>query len=261
MAGVILSRFKRKVHATMNRSLAKIIAVAAATLPCTAIGPAQAQTRTLASLSPPQQILLYVRSEIKDADFVEPLVCALRQVLTADVNVKNIRLPLGQALLASPTQFDVSKVSDQFARASASDGGLLTYKYLLVPIDLKDQTHRYVFATSFPRDHNGVVSLARLYATNTAASRHERAELTALRIYKLILKSIARLAGYTNSNGCILAFPRNLDELDAKSSEFCRDDHALLVESGLLKDEESGGCAFISNIAPEPTKILVLGRK
>jgi predicted Zn-dependent protease len=245
----------------MNRSLTKAIVVAVVMSPCIAIGLAQAQTRTLASLSPPQQVLLYVHSELKDTDFVEPLVCALRQVLTADVDVKNIRLPLGPALLASPTQFDVSKVSDQFARVSASDRGSLTYKYLLIPFDLKDQTYRYVFATSFPRDHNGVVSLARLYATNTAASRHERAELTALRVYKLILKSIARLAGYTNSNRCILAFPRSLDELDAKPSEFCHDDHALLVESGLLKAEESGGCAFIPNVAPEQTKILVLGQK
>jgi len=67
----------------------------------------------------------------------------------------------------------------------------------------------------------------------------------------LILKSIARLAGLTSSNGCILAFPRSLDELDAKSSEFCSDDHALLVDSGLLKAEESGGCALISQTMPD----------
>jgi len=81
---------------------------------------------------------------------------------------------------------------------------------------LKDQTYRYVFAMTFPRYHQGVVSLARLYATAETVPRHERAVLTALRAYKLILKSIARLAGLTSSNGCILAFPRSLDELDAK---------------------------------------------
>ena len=122
-------------------------------------------------------------------------------------------MPLDSTLLATPTQFDVSKVSDQFARATVWDGGSLTYKYLLVPHDLKDQTYRYVFAMTFPRAHNGVVSLSRLYAANAAVSRHDRAVLTALRAYKLILKSIARLAGLTSSNGCILAFPRSLDEL------------------------------------------------
>ena len=157
--------------------------------------------------------MLYVHAELKDTDFVEPLVCALRQVLTAGVDVKDISLPLDSTLLATPTQFDVSKVSDQFARATVWDGGSLTYKYLLVPHDLKDQTYRYVFAMTFPRAHNGVVSLSRLYAANAAVSRHERAVLTALRAYKLILKSIARLAGLTSSNGCILAFPRSLDEL------------------------------------------------
>ena len=195
--------------------------------------------------------MLYVHAELKDTDFVEPLVCALRQVLTAGVDVKDISLPLDSTLLATPTQFDVSKVSDQFARATVWDGGSLTYKYLLVPHDLKDQTYRYVFAMTFPRPHNGVVSLSRLYAVNAAVSRHERAVLTALRAYKLILKSIARLAGLTSSNGCILAFPRSLEELDAKSSEFCSDDHALLVDSGLLKAEESGGCALISQTMPD----------
>jgi predicted Zn-dependent protease len=167
-------------------------------------------------------------------------------------------LPLGPALLATPTQFDVSKVSDQFARATVSDGGALTYKYLLLPHDLKDQTYRCVFATTFPRDHQGVVSLARLYATDAAMSRHERAALTALRAYELVLKSIARLAGLTSSNGCILAFPRSLDELDAKSSEFCSDDRTLLVDSGLLKAEESGGCALISQTMPDAPDRLVL---
>jgi len=48
--------------------------------------------------------MLYVHAELKDTDFVEPLVCALRQVLTAGVDVKDISLPLDSALLATPTQ-------------------------------------------------------------------------------------------------------------------------------------------------------------
>jgi predicted Zn-dependent protease len=228
----------------VNGTPTKLLTASTIALSCWCVEPARAQ------IVPPQDIVLYIQADFKDTDFVEPLVCALRQVLTAGVDVKDIRLPLAPALLATPSQFDVSKVSNQFARATISDGGSQTYKYLLVPYDLKDKTYRYVFATTFLEDHNGVVSLARLYATNATSSRHERAVLTALRAYKLILKSIARLAGLTSSSGCILAFPRNLDELDAKSSEFCREDRALLVDAGLLKAEESGGCAFISQSEP-----------
>jgi predicted Zn-dependent protease len=242
----------------MYRSLAKLSGLAVAFCCWTGIGAAFAQTAKVTAVIAPRDVVLYIHAELKDTDFVEPLVCALRQVLTAGVDARNIRLPLGPESLATPTQFDVGKVSDQFARATASDGGSVTYKYLLVPYDLKDQTYRYVFATTFPRDYNGVVSMARLYVTDSKLSRHERAELAARRAYKLILKSIARLAGYTKPNGCILAFPRNLPELDAKSSEFCRDDHGALVDSGLLKADESGGCAFISQIMRKQIRVTGL---
>ena len=211
-------------------------------------------------LSPPQNIVLYLHSDLKDTDFVEPLVCALRQVLTAGVDTKNIRLSLGSSLLASATQFDVNKVSDQFVRAASADGGPSTYKYLLIPFDMKNQPHNYVFAMSFLRDHDGIVSMARLYPANSISSRHERAELTALRAYKLILKSIALLAGYANSNGCILAFPRSLDELDKKPSEFCPADRSTLVAAGILKAEESADCMFVSQIHNQ-LKVFVLGDK
>ena len=151
----------------MPRSPRKLTAVSAVILSFLAVGHARAQTATtLAGIVPPRAVVLYVHAELKDTDFVEPLVCALRQVLTAGVDVKDISLPLDSALLATPTQFDVSKVSDQLARATVWDGGSLTYKYLLLPHDLKDQTYRYVFAMTFPRAHNGVVSLSHLYATN-----------------------------------------------------------------------------------------------
>lgn len=222
---------------------------------CWCMDMTQAQTARSA-LSPPHDVLLYIDSEMKDLDFVEPLVCALRQVLTAGIETKTIDLPVGPTFLAAPNQFDVGKVSDRFAQAAVFDGNSLTFKYLLVPYDLKDPTHRYVFATTFPRPRNAVVSMARLYSTDSSASRHERAVLSALRAHKLILKSVARLAGYTKPDGCILDFPRTLAELDAKSSEFCNDDHGILVESGLLKREESGGCAFISD---SKTKTLAYG--
>jgi predicted Zn-dependent protease len=94
----------------------------------------------------------------------------------------------------------------------------------------------------------GVVSMARL---DVHATRHERSvDLLAVRSYKLILKSIARVAGYSKSDGCLLAFPRNLAELDRKSPQFCAADHAVLVSAGILKSKEGGGCATIAEAVP-----------
>lgn len=101
---------------------------------CWCMDMTQAQTARSA-LSPPHDVLLYIDSEMKDLDFVEPLVCALRQVLTAGIETKTIDLPVGPTFLVAPNQFDVGKVSDRFAQATVFDGNSLTFKYLLVPYD------------------------------------------------------------------------------------------------------------------------------
>ena len=115
---------------------------------------------------------------------------------------------------------------------------------------MKDGTYRYVFATSFGNSstpyHVGVVSMARLEVHDRAFSREQRAEVTALRAYKLILKSIARVAGFPDLQRCVLAFPRSLDDLDRKSPEFCPADRAALVDARILKSEESAGCVYVA---------------
>lgn len=93
-----------------------------------------------------------------------------------------------------------------------------------------------MFSTSFGDDttryHAGVLSTFRLDAGS------QRSEITAMRAYKLILKSIARVAGLKSPGGCILDFPRSLDELDGKSSEFCPADRAMLVKAKILNEKQ-----------------------
>jgi predicted Zn-dependent protease len=209
--------------------------------------------KSTGTLLAPDAVLLYAHKELKSTDFIEPLVCALRRVLVAPVEVQSAEVPLGPDSLAGPGQFDVGKVADRFKQATAADAGARTFKYLLLPHDIKDAQFRFVFATSFgsakTADHVGVVSTARLDVPAPDLSRRQRAEITALRAYKLILKSIARLAGYPDLQRCILAFPRNIDELDRKASEFCAPDRAALVAAGILKAEESAGCVYVSERA------------
>jgi hypothetical protein len=77
-----------------------------------------------------------------------------------------------------------------------------------------------------------------------------------MRAYKLILKSIARLAGLTSPDACVLAFPRSLEKLDRKSSDFCPDDRAALIAAGILKSRErqdgleGTDCVVISQRVP-----------
>jgi predicted Zn-dependent protease len=229
---------------------------------------ASAQDGARGHLVAPAEVVLYLHSDLKNTDFVEPLVCALQRVLVAPVSTQTVALPLGPELQATRTQFDVTKVADRFIRATAAEGNQPSFKYLLLPYDLKAEPWHYVFATSFgdvtKPYHVGIMSTARLDTVDPTQPQRHDPKLTALRLYKLILKSIARVAGLRSPDACVLVFPRSLEELDQKSSEFCPGDHAALVAAGILKATETAegeGCAAISGLpVAEPIRIAALRR-
>jgi predicted Zn-dependent protease len=211
----------------------------------------------------PAEVVLYIHSDLKSTDFVQPLVCALQRVLTAPVSVQTLDIPLGPELLATKTQFDVRKVADRFVRATARSGNQPSFKYLLIPFDLKDGPWRYVFSSSIGNEtvpfRVGVVSTARLDPGNPKRQHREGHEITATRAYKLIIKSIARLAGLRSPDACVLSFPRSLEELDQKPSEFCANDHTTLVGAGILKEKEERRGTDCDAIAQRaPTEMLVV---
>jgi hypothetical protein len=77
-----------------------------------------------------------------------------------------------------------------------------------------------------------------------------------------MLDSIARVAGLKSPDKCILAFPRSLDGLDRKSSEFCPDDRATLVSAGILNSragQEGTDCvASVARKRPDQNLATVL---
>jgi hypothetical protein len=50
----------------------------------------------------PAEVVLYIHSDLERTDFIPPLVCALRRVLTAPVSTQSLKLPLGPELRATP---------------------------------------------------------------------------------------------------------------------------------------------------------------
>jgi len=204
------------------------------------------------ALLAPAEVVLYGPPTLKSRDFLEPLICALKRVLVAPVKKVALDISFSRDMLATPSQLDVTKVANHFMQTAAMDGTPLTFKYLLLPYDLKAPSLNYVFAMSYGNQtsphHVGIISTARLDVGNPLREHHQGAAITALRVYKLVLKSIARVAGLTKPEGCILAFPRSLAELDQKPAEFCPQDREALVNAGILKAEErdSGDCIVVS---------------
>jgi hypothetical protein len=201
------------------------------------------------SLRAPREVVLYLHPSLRYRDFVEPLVCMLQGVLLAKVSTKEIDFPLDASLLATPTQLSVEKLLPVFYASAPNPPGM--FSFLLLSNDLKGGTFHYVFSTAEgdaqTKFHIGVLSIARLDPEFMASTSQKRADTTALRAYKLILKAIARLSGYGTAEGCILAFPRSLDALDAKSKDFCPDDRGVLVAAGILRPKEDKGCALIAD--------------
>jgi predicted Zn-dependent protease len=231
----------------MSAAFHRLILVATGFLVGISATSAQESTGGASSgLIAPVEVVLYIHSELRSTDFVPPLVCALQRVLNSPVSTQDLTLPLAADLLATRSQFDVAKVADRFIRATVDQGTSRSFKYLLIPFDLKAEPWRYVFATSFGNEttpfHVGIVSTARLDIGDPRQPHHEGSKLTAMRVYKLVLKSIARVAGLRSPDACVLAFPKSLEELDRKSTEFCPGDHAALVAAGILKAKEDSDC-------------------
>lgn len=198
------------------------------------------------NLVPPGEIVIYVHKDLpeKDADFVDGLICELSRVLAVPVRAAKSELPIYRSDLATPTQLDANKVRLAFAHATADEGSV--FRYLILPYDMKIEGLHYVFSNTV-RDGEmaAVMSTIRLVPREPGLSRKRVADVTADRIYKLMLKSIAVLAGL-HGDGCIMAFPRSLPELDAKSDEFCPNDKAALVAAGILKARPGGACNIVA---------------
>lgn len=229
------------------------LAFAAALVPLAGL-PAGAQSS--AGLIAPSEVIIYVPPSLKSRAFLTPLVCALKRVLIARVETAALDLSFTAEMRATTTQLDVAKVANRFLAITTTPGASTSFKYLLLPYDLKAQGLNYVFATSFGNQttayHVGIISTARLDVSNSPREHRDAAAITAQRVYKLMMKSIARLAGLKAPDRCVLMFPRSLDELDQKSDKFCPADHETLVTAKILKPEEedTGDCLVVAERKP-----------
>jgi predicted Zn-dependent protease len=209
----------------------------------------QAQVKLVA----PREVALYVHAEFKNTAFIEPLVCSLRRVLVAPVEARTLSLSLDREMLATPTHFDAVKVAEKFGRATATADSR-TFRYFLMPYPIKNPRYPNPASTGFGKGskpyHIGVIATARLEESiDPSLSQRARAELIALRTYKVLIKLIVENAGMPDDlQHCVLAQSRNLEDLDRKPAEFCPQDQATLVEAGILKAKESDGCFYVSEI-------------
>ena len=197
-------------------------------------------------LAAPDEIVVHLHASLQNTDFAEGLACELSRVLVAPVRTTSSDLPLTRADLATATQLDAAKVRRKFVQATADPQPGRTFRYLIVPYDLKAEGVNFLFALTMVDDQAAsVMSVIRLTPTGAGLSRKHVSDGLGDRLFKLMLKSVAVMSGL-RSTGCVMAYPRTLEELDAKAAEFCADDRANLVATGVLKERPFGACNTVA---------------
>lgn len=219
-------------------------------------GPAQAQPDTNVTAPPiisPKTIILYTHARQKYRAFVDPLICALQNIFRANVVAQSVDFPLTTDLRATASQFSPEKLGVPFMRATATDERPDTFKVLILPDDLDTKPFHYVFGLTFGNArtayHFNITSTARLDPFK-APPAVRRTVLTR-RLYKLLVKAVVRMAGYQGTGGCVLAFPRSLQQLDEKPADFCPKDRQALAAAGILRPKDEGGCLLLSGRSVE----------
>jgi hypothetical protein len=66
--------------------------------------------------------VLYVHPSLQNIGFVQPLACALRQILVAPVSIRELNIPLGPELAATRGALNASKVAERFVRTTVRRG-------------------------------------------------------------------------------------------------------------------------------------------
>lgn len=217
----------------MRLLLALVLLVICATRPVHA----QPPLRT-GPLMRPSAVVIHVHAEIADQRFVPLLTQGLSWLLAPTVRAVPSALPIAD-LRPAFGPMDAMALLERFVRSIDWDRAADSVQVLIVPDDIRLPTTRYNFAASaggFGAPFRTiVVSLARMQPHRWGMSEDMDPALTAARVKRMVAKNTAKLAGYTASDRCLFAYPRNLEELDAMPESFCEPDVAILVTAGIVR--------------------------
>lgn len=187
----------------------------------------------------PRAIVIHVHVDVSDRRFLPRLEAQLSALLTAPVLIVDDTFDL-QPLRPDWGKLDASEVFETYARTRIDwRNQASVMHFLLIADDMRRPPARYNFAVSAgdatTAVHLGIVSLHRLQETAWRDGQDEDPVLTASRVFKMIAKNTAKMAGYRSGDRCLLAFPNSLGALDAMPESFCEPDSTALARAGIVR--------------------------
>lgn len=191
----------------------------------------------------PREIVVYVQEDMPNTDFVDPLVCALGRTLVAPVRAEKFAMPVDIGLMGSLSELSSEKVLGRLYQQTGPYAG--TVMFLLVPYPVLLNGRR-VFGTNYGAPYNkAVVSIPSLEPLPPGATPAQTTDAVVRRAYKVLLRYVGQIGGLWNKNDCVMMMPHGLNQLDAKSHDFCEDDRAALVAAGVLKKTPAADCVTV----------------
>lgn len=211
---------------------------------------AQAAGAAAPALHAPRQVHVRVHRAVADQRFMPLLMRQLGQALAMPLQQGRfaIALPATAAGL-NLWPMDAQPLIDALLRDMAPGDAGSTHIFI-VASDLRLKPARYNLAASWGGAQAplglSIVSLHRLQ-TLDGQGRDTDPQRTADRVFKLVAKNVARLAGYAPpEERCLMAFPQTAADLDALPENFCEPDLAALVQAGIAARPAAPGARPVS---------------
>lgn len=186
----------------------------------------------------PRAVVLHVHADIGDRRFLPALTQRLEKALAPPVHVLTTSVELA-TLRPAIGKMDAALLAENLVRGIDWTRHAQTVQVLLILDDMRLRPANFNFAVSngtpATPHHVIVVSLARLQDRAIRGGEDKDPGMTAERVAKMVLKNVARVAGYAHSDRCVFGFPRNLGELDAAPAGYCEPDLSVLVSAGIAR--------------------------
>lgn len=184
------------------------------------------------------RIVVHVEDGVIDRRFMPDLEERLRAMFVAPVDVLNNTVEGSLLHKSSSGHVDASLLLN--ALAASIDWQLYAgaYHVLLIAQDIRLAPDSFNFSVSMGNlgtpSRVGIVSLSRLQVLgrDTLDVAPHR---TAVRVQKLIARSIVKTSGYADSGLCLHHVPRGLAVLDAMPESYCEPDLTAWTAAGLLR--------------------------
>ena len=193
------------------------------------------------AVAAPAAVRVEVHASVRDTRFMPQLMQRLARVLAPPLQEGRFELDLKPYAPILPwfVPTNAQPLLVRLGEEALARGTQSTTHVYVIEQDIRLSPARFNFAASFGSPQAPVrltiVSLARLRSLAGDGTDPAPA-MTAQRVFKLVAKNVARLAGYSGEAGrCLFAFPSSVNDLDATPESFCEPDLGVLVQAGIAR--------------------------